>query len=302
VSRPSSYGFEIRCRERLRFVRSGGGAEPLEVVVAEEPRQRPAHAPLADWVLAGADPPARASLYRVDGGFQFWATDAGAYHIDFEAGWIEMPRSDDEILREQRLWGVPTALCFLHRGDIPLHAAAVQVGGGAVILAAPTRHGKTTLALAFQQHGYRVLSEDLACCRLDGVPSLLPGPALLRVRPDVYGGAPAPGTRVAAVRPDRVYLVLDDDHKGTSAPVPIQAIVLLRESAEGITITPVASRAALPDLWALSFRPPTDAACARAFTQLARLAGSIPIWNLSRPLRLDALEPTVAAIVSLCRS
>src|SRR5205809_388138 len=84
--------------------------------------------------------------------FAFCVTDAGAYHIDPERGRIEIPDSDDDVVREQRLWGIPAALCFMHRGDFPLHAAAVEVGEGAVILAAPAQHGKTTLALAFHKH------------------------------------------------------------------------------------------------------------------------------------------------------
>src|SRR2546430_14670805 len=93
----------------------------------------------------------------------------------------------------------PPALCCMHRGALPLHAAAVEIESRAVVIAAPGRHGKTTLALAFQRHGYRVLTEDLACCSLASTPKLLPGPALLRVRPDVYHGHPPAGDRKSVV-------------------------------------------------------------------------------------------------------
>src|SRR5439155_1009826 len=72
---PSSYGFRIRSPETLRFVRSGGGQEPLEIVRAVEPRQRPDVPPLSDWPVAGADPPPHATLYPVDRGFEFWVSD-----------------------------------------------------------------------------------------------------------------------------------------------------------------------------------------------------------------------------------
>jgi len=217
-------------------------------------------------------------------------------------GRIEMPETPDEIVREQRLWGIPTALCFMHREDVALHAAAVEVDGGALVLAAPRRHGKTTLALAFHRHGYRVLSEDLTCCRPATVPTVLPGPALLRIRPDVYDGLPPPGTHVVASRPDRVYLAIDDDHRGSSAPVPITAVVFLRESPDAIAVTPMTRGAALPDLWSLSFRLATDDGRGRTFRQLARLAGALPIWNLCRPMRLGSLDATVEQIVRMCQS
>lgn len=299
---PSAFGFRVRGPQTLRFTRRGGGVEALEISVAPRPRQRPAGAPLAEWLLAAPDGETRGALYQVDRGFEFWATDAGGYAIDPAAGWIEIPDHADEIVREQRLWGVPSALCFMYREDVPLHAAAVEVDGGAVLLAAPRRHGKTTLALAFHRHGYRVLSEDLTCCRPATVPTVLPGPALLRIRPDVYDGVPPSGTHLVASRPDRVYLAIDDDRKGSSAPVPIVAIVFLREASGTIALTPLAPGAALPDLWSLSFRVATDDARGRTFQQLARLAGALPIWNLYRPLRLDCLDATVEEIVRMCHA
>ena len=159
------YGFSIRTQQPLRFLRSGGGAQTLEIVTTREPRTRPQSEPLADWALAGTEYQARATLYRVDGGYEFWTTDAGRYHVDLENGRIEIPDTGDEIVREQRLYGIPMMLSYMDRGDFPLHAATVELDSGAVLFAAPSRYGKTTLALAFHRHGYRVLSEDLVCCR-----------------------------------------------------------------------------------------------------------------------------------------
>ena len=297
---PSVFGYRIASDHPLRFLRTGGGAERLEIAVAPEPRRPPAFAPMYDWELSGANPnaPPRATLYRTERGYEFWATDAGGYGIDFVAGRIEIPHDGDPILREQRLWGVPTILTFMHRGDVPLHAAAVEVGKGrAVLLAAPQKFGKTTLALAFHRHGYRVLSEDIACLRLAPTPQLLPGPALLRIRPDVFGGQAPPGTHLIVARPDRVFLGLDDDRKGESSPVPLVGIVFLRESAGEVRMERAKSQAALADLWALNFKIQSDEGRSQSFRQLTNLAGSIPAWNLFRPLRLESLEPTVKQVV-----
>jgi hypothetical protein len=231
--------------------------------------------------------------------FEFWLTDLGAYCIDPEAGRIEMPDVADDILREQRLWAVPTTLCYMHRGDLSLHAAAVEVSGGAVVLAAPGRFGKTTLALAFHQQGYRVLSEDLSCCRPGVMPAVLPGPALLRVRADVYDGRPPTGTHLVANRPDRVYLGLDSDRRGSSAPVALRAIVFLRESSERVGAEPATPAAAMPDLWHLNFRLWSSESRAESFQQLAKLAGGVPIWNLYRPRTRGSLAATVGRVIEL---
>jgi hypothetical protein len=296
----SAFGFRIRSSEALRFARSGGGIETLEVTIAPAPRVRPATAPLADWTFAGVDHDASGTLYQLERQFEYWASDVGTYRIDAETSRVEIPQGHDDIVREQRLWGIPAALCFIQRGDVPLHAAAVEVEGRAVVLAAPRRHGKTTLALAFHERGYRVLSEDLACCRPTGEPALLPGPALLRLRPDVYGGRPPAGTHFVAARRDRVYLGLDEQRAGSGAPVPIAAVVLLHESANEIAITPIPAAEAIPNLWTLSFRLPTVEGCAQAFRRLTWLASPLPIWDLYRPARLNALEATVERIVEVC--
>src|SRR5688500_15901979 len=291
------YGFSLRTDQPFRFLRSGGGTETLEIVVADTPRVRPEVEPLADWMLQGTQYPARATLYRVERGYEFWATDAGAFHIDPENRRIVIPQVEDEIIREQRLWGLPVMLCYMQRGDFALHAAAVEIGSGAVLFAAPSRYGKTTLALAFHRHGYRVLSEDLVCCRPESACEMLPGPALVRMRTDVYDGHAPPGTHVIVQRPDRIYLGLDDDRKGTSAPVPIKAIVFLRE-ADDVRIERVTAAVALADVWHLNFRLATTEFRTRAFRQLTRLAGTVPCWNVYRPLRLESLEPTVDLIAA----
>lgn len=296
---PSIYGFSVRTREKLLFLRSGGGSEQLEILASEQARTQPNIEPLADWMLGGTEYQARASIYRSHDGYEFWTTDAGAFHVNPDKGRIEIPAGGDEILREQRLWGVPVMLCYMHRGDLPLHAAAVEIGSGAVLLAAPSRYGKTTLALAFHRHGYRVLSEDLVCCRAEPSCEVFPGPALLRLRTDVYAGHTPPGTHLVAHRPDRVFLGLDDDRKGSSNPVPLKAIVFLRES-EDTRIEPAKASAVIPDLWHLNFRMSTQQNRARSFQQLARLAGSVPSWNLHRPLRLESLEGTVNLIAEQC--
>jgi hypothetical protein len=130
---------------------------------------------------------------------------------------------------------------------------------------------------------------------VDSSCTVLPDPALVRMRTDVYDGCPPPGMHVIEARPDRIYLGLDDDRKGSSAPVPIKAIVFLRE-AEDLRIESVSASVALTDVWHLNFRLATTEFRARSFRQLTRLAGAVPSWNVYRPLRLESLEATVALI------
>jgi hypothetical protein len=295
---PSSFGFRVRSSEKFKLLRTGGANGMLDVRLESTAPPARATEALLEWTLKGS-PDVSAKLHLDENVYHYWISDAGWYRVDPVGRSIDIPEGVDDLVREHRLWGVPALLCAMQRGDFFLHAAAVEFDKGSLLFAAPGRHGKTTLAMAFHRQGYRVISEDSACCRLTPAPALLPGPAMMRIRPDVFDGRAPNGTRIAAVYDDRIYLVIDENRRGSDDPVPIQALVLLRESANGVHLERMPPHKALPDLWALSFRFPNDADRARCFKQLSGLAASIPVWNLYRPLRLDSLGPTVDRIVEV---
>jgi hypothetical protein len=123
----------------------------------------------------------------------------------------------------------------------------------------------------------------------------------IRLRPDTFGGEAPAGTTIADVRSDRVHLTLNPDRTGDGRPVPVKAVVFLREAPDDIRLHPVKRSEALPDLWTLSFRFQTDVERRRAFSQLAKLAASVPVWNLYRPMRLDRLDDVVERLVDVAR-
>ena len=291
---PSLFGFRIRTVVPLRFLREGGGVEPLEIVVDSHGIAAPTGELVGEWPLQGTVAPQSAALYAVPGGYEYWTTDAGRFLVDLDSGRIELPATGDEILREQRLNGMPMLLSFAHRGDISLHAAAVEVDGGAVVLAAPSRFGKTTLAIAFHERGYRLLSEDLVCYRPQ-TREVVPGPALARLRPDVYAVAPPAGFEVMAERSDRIFLAPSTGRRGGCAPLPVRGIFFLREGNE-LEISAAAGVDVVRDLWHLGFRMPTPEGRSESFRQLTQLASAVPVCNVFRPFRLDLLGETVDRI------
>lgn len=293
---PSVFGFAVRSALAWQFLRHGGGTDPLEVVEDEKRGDPGSGDLLGEWPLQGTAYPAHARLFRIPHGYEYWTSDAGRFRIDLAHGRVEVPALGDPLLREQRLHGMPMILSFLSRGDVSLHAAAVEVASRAVILAAPSRYGKSTLALAFQRAGHRVLSEDLICCR-PATSEAIPGPALLRIRPDVFHHDLPDGLFVVAERPDRIFVGFDAERGGTSAPLHIQAIVFLREASE-LAVKEVSRAAALKDLWRLSFRTGTEADRADSFQKLAALAGSVAAFNVYRPLVLGSLDKTVDLIAN----
>jgi hypothetical protein len=289
------FGFQVRSSLPFAFLREGDG-DPLEVSAPSESGAGRRDRLWIEWTPT-RDGGFHGRLYRNESGFRLWVANLGWFLIEPEASRIVLPEADDAVIREQRLWGIPTLLCLLHRGDLPLHAAAVEVDGSAVVLAAPGTFGKTTLAAAFYRAGHRVLSEDVSCLRLSGAPVVIPGPATLRMRRDMVERLDLPATRLVSTGGDRHHLALLRD-RGDCQPVPLRAIVLLRPSEDELKLERAPKAEALRDLWALSSRVSGAADRRRCFQWLSQLARSVPIWNLSRRLEIEALDSTVDRIAA----
>jgi hypothetical protein len=289
--RGTVYGFEVHADRPLRSLRGGTGAR-LEVV-----EDAPAFTSPGPLIAHLRERHFETRIHQPEEDrFRLWVKHVGWFGIDAAAGRISTPAYENAVVLEEILWGVPALVCFLHRGDLSLHAAAVEVDGRALLLTAPRAHGKSTLAAAFAARGHRILSEDLSCIGLDPVPSVVPGPATIRLRNDVGAALSVPRTSVLPGARDRVRLALAPEARGTCAPVPIAGLLFLRPSDGEVALEPIAPARTLPDLWRFSFRL-TAAHRAGCFERIADLAASVPMWNLRRPLTLEALEPTVDAVL-----
>lgn len=300
ASAPTLFGFTLETALPFRFAREGGGVRSLEVRTGPTNAERPSEGLVVEWPLKGGETDVMASLYDVPGGLEYWTTDAGRFFISTAGDRIEVPSLEDKILQEQRTNGIPMALAYTANGDIALHTAAVLIDGAAVLLAAPSRFGKTTLAMAFAERGYEILSEDLIGINVAST-SVRPGPSIIRLRPDVYSGTPPAGWQEVAKRPDRVFLSPPVGHRGSGEARPLKAIVLLREGSE-IRLTNASPIETVKDLWALNFRLPTNEDRSASFRALTALVGQVPTWNLERPFRLNALPETVDAITECART
>lgn len=290
--RGACYGYEIRSLLDFSYLRSGGG-DPLEVSV-EPPPDLPPGELLRTWEPPDFPVPVR--LHADSNGYRLWNEDAGWFGIEPSESRLIVPENGDRVRREERMWGLPVMLCFLSRGDLALHASCVEVDGRALVLAAPRRFGKTTLAAAFAGAGYRVLAEDLVCLRPGASPSVIPGPAMLRVRRDVADAITVPGAVELGRDADRVHLSLQAD-RGTCEPVPLGGIVMLLEGDTDPRVDRTDGAGVVPDLWYLSFKLPNEQDMARCFDAVSQVAFSATTWTLTRRLRLEDLGATVDCLV-----
>jgi len=287
----SAVGFMLRSSLPFQTLRSASGEAPLLVEVAQV--DAPVGDPMAVW-HARPDNPFHARLHRQGAGYHFWTSDAGTYEVAPDEGRIRVGGGAEPLRRELRLFGIPAALCALHAGDLSIHASAVEITGRALLLAGPTMHGKTTLAAALAAAGHRLLAEDTVRCSLDSLPALYPGPAAVRLRPDVADQLHMPGARRADGSADagRQPMIFDPARRGDGRPVPLAGIVLLRR-AEKIEMHAAGAADAARDLFALSFRLPTDESRRSCFAHVVDLTARVAAYDLRRPLSMAAMPEVI---------
>jgi hypothetical protein len=80
--------------------------------------------------------------------------------------------------------------------------------------------------------------------------------------------------------------------------VPVRAIVFLDVSDGAAELEPVERAEALRDLWALSFRLPTEDDVGRSFAGVTDLAATVPVSRLRRPLDLGAIDDHLELVLA----
>ncbi len=310
-ARGSCFGLAVRSRVPFRYLRDGPGI-PLDVNEATSNHCGSDGELVQAWPARGAGGGSR--LHRDGTTFRFWIEGPGWFEVEPSVPSITLPALPAQALRaeltrgvpekellawrEAPMWGIPAMLCFMEQGYLPLHAASLDVGVGSVLLGAAGTFGKTTLAGAFHNAGHRLLSDDITACGLGSNPVVFPGPALLRVRRDVFDRVDFPETAPAYQNPLRVGLAIDESRRGDARPVPLRAIVLLRRPADEIGLVRADPVEAIRDLLALCFRGVLDRR--RAFQEVASLVNTIPVWYLTRRLDYGELPVIVERIVNEC--
>jgi hypothetical protein len=285
----SLYGFEVKSEFPLRRLNSTPGTRgELVVELAREPLVPPVGEPAGS--LVGADGRRWFASYELAGGnCLLQMPPTGSFLLNPAQGRIRVEPSDDDAeLLEHRL--ASSAVCTLLslRGDLALHAAAVEADGRAVVFCGPSLRGKSTLARALGEGGCGLLGEDGIAIELGEDGSVAhPGARGVRMR------GPGGGQQ----RPRLV----EDPGPGEPGACPVSAVVLLGERGAAFEVEPLEPARALALLPPNLIHSGGRASIAAAFQRLASLLGTVPALQVSLPDDLEALPETCERFLDATR-
>ena len=139
----------------------------------------------------------------------------------------ELREIDEETIRA-RLLGEIFATLLRQRGLLVLHACAVAGRGGAVCILGESGWGKSTLAEAFRQRGYALLTDDVAAIEVvpGRAPLVVPSYPQIRLRDDSASYLAPDGAGLEAISRNGPKLARADVLMAAE-PVPITATYFL---------------------------------------------------------------------------
>lgn len=265
-----------------------GSLEVLRAVA--DPLDR--HAELTAWSEQSGQ---RFAVARgSDGELVVACTATGSWLLEPPKGVIHAaPREGaDPVAVEHRLVSAMVPLLLAERGDLVVHASAVETPSGAVLFAGPSGRGKSTTVAALSRAGMPVLAEDGLALGLTEAGALAwAGARGIRLK--------GPGDAAGAAAADYPAGLAADSGAVAAQGLPVAAVVVLGERGPEIAVQRLSPGEAAAAMAPNLFHRGGPEALRPAFASLARLAGSVPAFRASLPDDLGALATAAPCLVEL---
>ncbi len=213
---------------------------------------------------------------------------------------------EPEFLEGFRTFLLGQALPFalINLGIEPLHSTVMVGAGGAVGLLGDSGYGKSTLAAALLQAGYRLLTDDLLVLREQGGAFwAYPGPPRLKLHPETGRVLLGEETAATPMKPFDKLIFHLNRQQVCSKSVPLKALLALRPPTPGrapqrITLRKMNMRRAFLALTASTLNSCLNrpARLRRLFALTARMVNTVSVYSLSYPRDLPRLPEVAAAV------
>jgi len=174
------------------------------------------------------------TIFRHGDARAFHYRDGTRFLIDGATIWSTWPPSSTAEDTATYLLGPVLAFVLRRRGTLSLHASAMAIGGRAVAVAAPPSGGKSTTAAAFAGRGVAIITEDvLPIAWRGGEPWALSGYPRIRLWPETVAARYGADDALPLLTPTWTKRYLDVSAQFQRDPLPLGAIVVLRERVAG---------------------------------------------------------------------
>lgn len=201
--------------------------------------------------------------------------------------------------------GTAFGVCLHQRGLMVLHAAAVEVGGRAMLFSGPSGAGKSTIAAALTERGYPIVADDVCIIDFaeDGTPFVRSDGRLVRLWSRTVEALQLSGRRRERVRTriEKFYVAPSQTAAERRYPVGAAYRLLTEWRQAPSRIVPLDSIGASVLLRQSAYRPRYIRAAnleSRQFRDVTRMASRVPVFELWRRIDFDALTETVARLES----
>ena len=292
----SLYGFDVATDVPLARLSSSAGSRGLlnlDLASLDEPGG-------GNLVHEWFGPDVTFRMHRVGERLHCSCSVTGTFLVDAAMGSIHaQPRADrgtDEMW-EHRMVGTAVPLLLAERGELVVHAAALETEAGAVLFVGPAGRGKSTLALTAPALGLRILTEDGADVDGDGI--VWPGPRGVRIRSDVADTLAFETRSRPGATPRRKATHFIPDALYADEPAPLAAVVVLaKRSQDGLVAGPLEPAAAVPALVPSLIFGGSDR-LGHAFGLACGLVDRVPVFRAAMPDDLAAAPAALQAVLEL---
>ncbi len=264
-----------------------------DVVVREGAVPTSLSTPLRRGVLYQAKP--GEFLLQLDDIAHFWV--CGGETITVERS----PQATDADVQVFLLGSAFGAL--LHqRGVLPLHGSSVVTPEGVVVFVAHSGNGKSTLAGAFANRGYAILSDDVcAVSTATGAPLAMPGVPWMRLWADMQRHLDGENKR-DRVREEQEKYIVPLGEQFAQIPVQLRAVVELTVgNTDELWVRPLSDMDKHQVLLRHTYRSRFVGGLgleSAHFMQVMQVANQIELYRLRRPQVPFRLAEMVALIES----
>jgi hypothetical protein len=228
-----------------------------------------------------------------EGIFLFWKNEGDFLIRDGKEIIIDPDPNVDERTLRLIIEGPALGVILHQRGLLPLHAAAIEIGGKVVALMGGVGAGKSTLAAALHKRGHLFVTDDVTAVQPDfgDIPIVFPSFPQLKLWPEVIsalGDNPESLPRIEPGTEKRSYRITDGFSQKT---LPLTRIYILNENGDN-EIVRLAPQRALLELMRHSYRASLLKwiGAERHLSQFASLINKVPVKQLNRPPLISGLH------------